>query len=337
MKNKQIIGIVVAGIVFVGVSASSIFTNAMAQRFVGNTQNTAAYQMSSLFGVTEPVVELPRENFVGIVRIEGTIQDTGSSISSSQSYYHQQTLDYVDKMMESDYNRGIMLYVDSPGGTVYASDEMYLKLMEYKEKTGRPIWAYMASTACSGAYYISMAADQIEANRNCWTGSIGVIISYYNYNALLDKLGIDQINITSGNNKAMGSGAIEMTEEQQEIMQGLVDEAYDQFVEIVADGRDMEDTQVREIADGRLYSAKQAQDLGLIDGISDYETYKLKVRQEAGGGSVFYEPSFETGSLFSSLFSAFRGIKEKSDAQLLNEFLEKEGNGVPLYYAKTGK
>jgi protease-4 len=161
-------------------------------------------------------------------------------------------------MEMADNNKGILLYVNSPGGTVYESDEMYLKLLEYKEKTGTPVYAYFASEACSGAYYISMAADEIYANRNTWTGSIGVIISLMNYEGLLKKIGVEEIDITSGKNKTIGSGAHEMTPQQAKILQRLVDEAYDQFTKIVAKGRDMKLEKVQKLGDGRIYSAAQA-------------------------------------------------------------------------------
>ena len=140
--------------------------------------------------------------------------------------------------------------------------------MEYKEETGRPIWAYFGSQACSGGYYVAMAADKIYANRNGWTGSIGVIISLLNCEGLYEKLGIEEINVTSGANKSMGSAGEELTEEQREILQSLVDESYDQFVGIVSKGRKMKEDKVRELADGRLYSALQAKEnnpcLGII-------------------------------------------------------------------------
>lgn len=335
MKNKQILGLVIAGVIFITAGVSSVFSEKIAsQVFPGESNSsTLTSQMESLFS-TEKSIELPNESFIGVVRVEGTIQDAGSSNGFySISYDHQSTLNYIDKMIESDSNRGILLCVDSPGGTVYHSDELYLKLMEYKEKTERPIWAYMESQACSGGFYISMAADKIAANRNAWTGSIGVIISYYNYSDLLDTIGVEEVDITSGVNKAMGSPGKKMTKEQREIMQSLVDESYDQFVNIVAAGRDMSVEEVKPLADGRLYTAKQAKEQGLIDEVNSYDDFLLEFRKEVGGGSIVYEPSWGGETLFSSLFSAYKGATSKSDAQVLSEFLEKEGNGVPLYYA----
>ncbi|MDE6850867.1 MAG: signal peptide peptidase SppA, partial [Lachnospiraceae bacterium] len=232
-------------------------------------------------------------------------------------------------------NKGILLYVDSPGGTVYESDELYLRLMEYKENTGRPIWAHFASQACSGGYYISMAADKIYANRNCWTGSIGVIISLANYKGLYDKLGIKEIDITSGKNKAMGSGGLDLTDEQYDILQSLVDDAYNQFIEIVSEGRQIDVDTLKPIADGRIYTAKQAVENGLVDEIGSLEEEKSAMLEELALRSdvMFFVP--KTSSLMmSGLFSMVDQIRPKSDAELAVEIMENEGKGVLKYYAE---
>lgn len=236
-------------------------------------------------------------------------------------------------MIKSNSNKGIILYVNSPGGGVYESDELYLKLKEYKEKTGRPVWTYMSSRACSGGYYISMASDKIYANRNCWTGSIGVITSLVNVKGLYDKLGIEEIDITSGPNKAMGSSGREMTDEQRAILQSLVDEAYDQFAGIVAEGRHMDIETVKPIADGRVYSANQALQLGLIDNVDNYDNMQKDMLDYIGSDVTVYTPEVQE-NVFSSLFSKMEGIKSKSDAQVISDYLEKAGNGGLMYYAE---
>lgn len=335
MKNKQILGLVVAGLVFIATGVTSVFTQkAAGTMFADGAATTVTEEMESIFASSGVDISLPMNDFIGVVRVEGTIADVGSSSAfSTVSYDHQGTLDYIDQMMNSDYNKGILLCVNSPGGTVYDSDELYLKLMDYKETTGRPVWAYMESEACSGGYYISMAADQIGANRNAWTGSIGVIISYYSYRDLFKELGVEEVNITSGKNKAMGSSGTKLTKEQRDIMQSLVDESYEQFVDIVAAGRDMAVDEVKPLADGRIYTAKQAMDVGLIDEVISYDEFQSEIISQVGEDAEFYEPSFVSDTLFTSLFSTFKGSQSKSDAQVLSEFLEKEGNGVPLYYA----
>ena len=206
--------------------------------------------------------------YVGIIHVEGTISED----SANSGYNHKYILRSIDDMIKDDNNKGIILYLDTPGGTVYASDEVYFAIKEYQEKTGRPVYASMQSMAASGGYYISAPCDKIFANRNCWTGSIGVTMgSYLDLTGLLDKLGIKVNTITSGRNKSMGSSYEEMTDEQKEIFQSLIDEAYDQFTGIVADGRKMNIKDVKELADGRVYTALQAKENGLIDEIGTYE------------------------------------------------------------------
>ena len=197
MNKKQIIGLIVAATMFTFVGVSNIITKSYTKSI--NNNISQAETLSDMMLSSTKVV-LPVEKFVGVVNVEGIIQDTQSTSSifgMAESYNHQKTLSYIDDMKNSDSNKGILLYVNSPGGGVYESDELYLKLKEYKEITGRPIWTYMGSQACSGGYYISMASDKIYANRNTWTGSIGVIVSLYNYKELYDKLGIKEEHITS--------------------------------------------------------------------------------------------------------------------------------------------
>ena len=229
------------------------------------------------------------EPYIGVLTIDGTIAESDSSsvLTGSSSYHHSWTLDMIDQMMGDAENKALLLFLNTPGGSVYASDELYFKIKEYKETTGRPVWSYMSSMAASGGYYISAPADRIVANRNCWTGSIGVTVgTYYDVSKLLKKLGVSTVTITSGRNKAMGSYTDPMTEEQREILQSLVDEAYDQFVGIVAEGRNMPDKKVRELADGRIYTAKQALENGLIDDIKTYSEASAELQQQVGSPAL---------------------------------------------------
>lgn len=332
MKNKQILGLIAAALVFVFVGVSNAITKSKFTNDVAEKENKLTSLLESELNSS---VTLPEYNYVGVVEVNGTISESeSSSVFSSESYNHQGTLDYIESMKNSPYNKGILLVVDSPGGGVYESDELYLKLKDYKETTGNPVWTYMKSQACSGGYYISMASDKIFANRNCTTGSIGVIMSLVNTKDLYDKLGIKEINITSGKNKAMGSSGQDLTDEQKEILQSNVDEAYEQFVSIVADGRKMDVETVKKIADGRIYTAKQALELGLIDEIADYETVETAITDSLGEDVELYTPDTSTNDFFSSLFSAYKGTKEKSDAQVITEYLEKAGNRGLMYYAE---
>lgn len=336
MKMKQVIAIIVAATVILVTGVTGVASNIVSGMLL-DKEETGSMEFMSL--TDSLAYSLPEEDFIGVLDIVGEIGPTSEDMwgyTEPGTYNHDLYMAYVDELMYCDYNKGIMLYIDSPGGTVYESDELYLKLMEYKEVTGRPIWAYFASQACSGGYYIAMAADEIYANRNCWTGSIGVIVSLLNCKDLYDKLGIEEIDITSGENKAMGSSGLDLTEEQYEILQSLVDEAYDQFVEIVCEGRDMDEKTVREIADGRIYSAKQALELDLVDAIGSLEEEKVAFAEaEEFPEYIYYHtPEDMASNVWSSFFGMISQLKPQSDTELATDIIENNGNGVLKYYAK---
>lgn len=344
MKKKQWIGIVVAGVVFIAVCATGILSNVVQSKLTEKadtkSKTSTSEMLSSIWGSSEENVTLPEEDFVGVLNIVGTIQaNSSSNISLSGSddgqYNHNLYMKYVDELEKSKNNKAILLYVNSPGGTVYESDELYLKLMEYKEKTKRPVYAYFGSQACSGAYYISMAADKIYTNRNTWTGSIGVIVSLTNYKKLYDKLGIKEIDITSGKNKSMGSGGLDLTDEQYDILQSLVDEAYDQFAGIVSEGRGIDIATVKKIADGRIYSAKQAKEKKLVDEIGTEDELKALIQKENKlSDDVVYDTAKSSGSDFlSNLMGSVQKIMPKSDSELAVDIIENKGKGVLMYYA----
>ncbi len=240
-------------------------------------------------------------DYIGVLHVETTISENGTS----SAYNHDYLLSSINGMMDDSHNKGIILYLNTPGGSVYASDELYLKIKEYQEVTGRPVYSAMQSMAASGGYYISAPADKIFANRNCWTGSIGVTIgTIYDASGLLEKWGIKSQTITSGANKAMGSNTQPMTKEQRAIFQSLVDEAYEQFVGIVAEGRDMPVSKVKKLADGRIYTAKQACELGLIDQVGTFEEAVADMKRTYKLGSDCAVEDFLSAdevSLFSSL------------------------------------
>jgi len=244
--------------------------------------------------------------YIATIYVEGTIASgqTGT-FGIATGYQHQWTLDKIDELIADADNKGLIVFIDSPGGGVYESDELYLKLKEYKNKTKRPVYAVMGSMAASGGYYISTAADKIIANRNTWTGSIGVTIgTLYDISGLLEKYGVKTETITAGRNKAMGSSVEPMTEEQKAIFQSLVNEAYEQFTGIVSEERGIKLDDVKKLADGRVYTAKQAFQLGLVDkigtkddAVSDMrKTYDL---QDSDLIDVVYEDNSFLGTLLS--------------------------------------
>lgn len=321
MNKKQMIGACIAAGLFIVIGVTSVLTHTLSDIVFSRATE-------SILGGEEEGI--PTEPFVGIVNVSGTIQQQTETefLETKSGYQHNDTLHYIDEMIESSQNKGMLLKVDSPGGTIYESEELYLKIQEYKEKTGRPVWTYMEHYAASGGYYISAPSDKIYANPNTTTGSIGVIISGYDMTGLYEKLGIRTISITSGPNKDMS----QMNEEQMAIYQASVDESYERFVQIVAEGRNMSVDEVKTLADGRIYTAKQAKANGLVDEISLYDEMKADMEEEVGN-VTFYQPSVEE-NVFAALFGKLESLKTKSEAEILTELTEQFGSGVPMYYAE---
>lgn len=326
MKKKQIIGMVIAAVLFIGVGASSVLVNSYSQKTLTSNVEKSLNVLTS-----EEEFSPPESDYIALVEVTGTIQEQSASDVWNEAevgYRHNDTLEYIDQLIADKNNKAILLYVDSPGGAVYESEELYLKLMEYKEKTNRPIWDYMAHYAASGGYMISMPSDKIYANPNTVTGSIGVIMSGFDMSGLYEKLGIRYISITSGKNK----DSSQMTEEQMSIYQTQVDECYESFVEKVANGRNMSEKDVKKLADGRTYTAKQAKENGLIDEIALYDDVKNIMSKELDVDE-FYAPEKKT-NVFSQLFQGISKMIPKSEAQVLKETADETESGVLLYYAE---
>lgn len=167
---------------------------------------------------------------------------------------------------------GIILEIDSPGGSVTASDILWDALGKFKSaSTNRAVLVHMGDLCASGGYYVSMAADEIMALPTTMTGSIGVILSSYNIRQLAEKIGIKDVSVASGDNKAMLNPFHDLTPEQETILRKMIDSMHGRFVGIVAEGRDLPREKIEPIADGRIFLASEALDLGLIDAIGYFE------------------------------------------------------------------
>ncbi len=275
------------------------------------------------------------EPYLAVLHVEGTIQ---SASSRQDTYQHDWQMSHLETLMNDENNTGILLYINSPGGSVYQTDEFYLKLKEYQERTQRPVYAYFAETAASGAYYIAADADMICANRNTTTGSIGVYLGpIISAGKLLENLGVEVDIIRSSENKAMGNSYESMTDDQRAIYQSLVDEMYGRFVSIVAEGRNLNEEYVRQIADGRVYTAAQAAENGLVDKVADFdETLELMREQENLNCAVLEFQYTPPRDLYSLLFGMEKSLQElasqnTSEAQKALEYLE-DHSEPGLYY-----
>lgn len=200
---------------------------------------------------------------IAVIFVEGTIgmssPTTGTGVNSDE------VIGYIERAEGNSRIKAIVVYINSPGGTVVPSDEMYRALRAAE----KPVVAVMGDIAASGGYYIACGADKILAHPATITGSIGVYGQMINAADLLERLGVEGIIIRSGDSKAAGNWFEHPTEEQIAIEQAMVDELNDMFVQAVIDGRDMAEADVRQLADGRPYTGRRALELGLIDALGD--------------------------------------------------------------------
>ena len=175
----------------------------------------------------------------------------------------------LEKAANDPHVGAVVLRINSPGGGVAASDMMYQEILRFKKNgggKGKPVVAVMMDVAASGGYYIACAADEIIAARSTVTGSIGVIMQMFNIEQTLTVIGVKTDAIKSGPNKDAGSPLRAMKDQEREIFQEIVDEFYKQFLDVVAAGRpDLKPDEISDLADGRVYTGKQALDLGLVD------------------------------------------------------------------------
>ncbi len=199
---------------------------------------------------------------VGIVRITGTIANS------------EPIVNWLDDLSRNSNIKGLFIYINSPGGSAVASDEIYRAIKRFKEKRKAPVVAYISQVGASGGYYVACAADKIVVNPASITGSIGVIAEFPEFSELLKKVGVQMRVIKSGKNKDIGSPFREMTPKEKEIIEKLIDETYSRFVGIVSEARGIPEERVRTLADGRIYSGEDAVKLGLCDTLGDFITAK---------------------------------------------------------------
>lgn len=221
-------------------------------------------------GFSEEVVEGDDVfNKIAIFDVEGTILDTGdqpSLLSGTSTYNHRSFLEKLDMAAKDHDIKGVILRINSPGGGVLESAEVYDKILKVKA-AGKPVYVSMGSMAASGGYYISAPADKIYASNETLTGSLGVIMHSYNYEKLAKKYGVEFETIKSGPYKDIMSPNRQMTAEERKILQSMVDNMYNQFVRVIAKGRGMSEKEVRKLADGRVYDGRQAKQVKLVDEI----------------------------------------------------------------------
>jgi protease-4 len=228
--------------------------------------------LALLVAILIPVLLLPRRaaDKVVVIPLSGSITTGESSSFSGPSITPGLVRSYLAKAERDKAVKAIVLRIESPGGEIEPCQEILSEIERAKET--KTIVVSMGSMAASGGYYISTAADKIVALATTQTGSIGVISSAVNVEGLLEKLGIQIEIFKGGKYKDMYWGLRELTPEEKEIMQGMVDEYYEQFIDVVAEGRGLSEEAVRDLATGQLYSGSKAKELGLVDELGGLDT-----------------------------------------------------------------
>ncbi len=211
---------------------------------------------------------IPLRSKVALVRIEGPILDSKNAVEEIKDYAKDSSI------------KAIILRIDSPGGAVAPSQEIYSEVKKAAAK--KAVVVSMGSIAASGGYYIACPATRIIANPGTLTGSIGVIMEIPNIEGLLTKIGVKTEVIKAGKNKDIGSAFREMKPEERELLQGVMDNVHEQFIKAVAEGRKLKIVDVREFADGRIFTGEQAVEKGLVNELGTLED-ATKVAAKLGG------------------------------------------------------
>ncbi|MCB0221055.1 MAG: signal peptide peptidase SppA [Chrysiogenetes bacterium] len=212
-----------------------------------------------------------RKPAVGIIDLEGPIFDSRDFVDTLEEYRKEEKV------------RAVVVRVDSPGGAVAPSQEIYHAILKLRE-TGKPVVVSMGSLAASGGYYVSSAANKVLANPGTITGSIGVIMQFANYAELMDKIGVKAQALTNsrGKFKDIGSPQRDMRPEEKKLLQTMMDQVYEQFVRDISYGRGLDAENVYPFADGRIFSGEQALENGFVDGLGGFED-AVAMAAELGG------------------------------------------------------
>jgi len=246
------------------------------------------------------------------------VVDLDFTILSSESIVRQ-----FKKYGEDKSIKAIILYVNTPGGGVAASQEMYEAIKRTRDK-GKPVIVSISSLGASGGYYAACGGSLIVANPGSLVGSIGVIINLMNFKELAEKIGVNETIIKSGELKDAGNPFREINEKDREYFQDIVDDSYDQFLDVVSVARKMDKEKLKEIANGRVFTGRQAKEIGLIDSLGTFED-AIRITSRIAG--IEGEPTIvkekEKGSLIERILDSFSNNDLKSiKNELKGEFLE---------------
>ncbi len=210
-----------------------------------------------------------QKGVIGVIEVQGMILDPDPIVAQ------------IEKMKRTESVLGVVVRLNSPGGSVVAAQEIYGMLNRLKSV--KPVYASMGAVAASGAYYVACATDRIYANPGTITGSVGVLLQWFNFQELADKVGAKTLTIKSVQNKDLMSMFREIDESERQILQQLVDDTHEQFIQAILKGREqLKEDQIREWSDGRILAGKRARSLGMIDELASYPEVVKIMGKELG-------------------------------------------------------
>jgi protease-4 len=222
-------------------------------------------------------------------------------------------LEKLDKASEDRNVKAVVLRINSPGGTVAASDIMYHSLQEFKRETSKPVVACILDLGCSGAYYLACGSDGIVAQPSSVTGSIGTILQTFSVAGTMEKIGVKTVAIKSGELKDLASPLHDLSAKEREVLEGIIGEFFQQFLTVVQEGRkDIGEQKLRDLADGRVFTAEKALQERLIDRIG-YPSDGIKWAKEIAGVEktrviIYHRPSNYKPNVYGSRISGDGGV-----------------------------
>jgi protease-4 len=304
-----------------------LFGSAYGQRKLDETE----IQRDKGFFVTDKIAVIDVDGVMANRRKSGLLREGENPVSMF--------VEKLEKARKDGNVRAVVLRLNSPGGTVGAADLMYHHLQEFKTRSQKPVVACMLDVAASGAYYLACGCDGIVAQPTTVTGSIGTIVQTMSFAGTMEKLGIKSVAIKSGKLKDMASPLHDLSEEEREVLQGIVTQYYEQFVKVVDEGRrELDENGVRALADGRVFTAGEAMEAGLIDRLG-YPADGISWAKKLAGVTkaqvvMYHRPSGYAPNIYASTAAGADGLVPLVNVEL-PDWLTSEGTQF-LYLWQPG-
>ena len=243
--------------------------------------------------------DIDRSPKIGVIEVNGIILESESTIKEIRTFEKNPLI------------KGIMIHINSPGGAVAPSQEIFSEILRVRKK--KKVYASISTVAASGGYYIAVAAEKIFSNPGSLTGSIGVIIQNFNVENLMSKIGVKSQVIKSGKNKDLGSSFRSMKSEERKLLEAVISDTHEQFVQAIFSNRNIEIKKLREVADGRVFTGKQAFSMGFVDQLASFRESIDGLKADlnlTGEIGLIYPPKIDESILLQFLQSTLSPIKD---------------------------